>query len=285
MQHHTIDHQTLAPGAAVAPDPLRDRSRRVWRAGTYDRIAAGFRHEAEAFVARLELAESDAVLDAACGTGNLALPAARAGARVRGLDLVPELLAVAREQARIEGLDIAFDEGSVESLPYPDASFDVVTSMFGVSFAARPLKVAEELRRVVRPGGLLALANWTPEGFTGRMLALHAAAVPPPPGVASPLMWGDEATVRALLGEDGWRFESRVRRLSFRFPHTPRGIAELFRGAYGPTVMAMAALDEDGRADLHGKLTEHWVGGARGVGRDGITEVEAEYLELWATRR
>src|SRR5688572_12332366 len=181
------------PKGASLPhaDALTERSRRIWGAGDYDRIAAGFRHEAEAFVGRLALRPGLAVLDAACGSGNLAIPAARTGATVTGFDLVPALLADAARWARRERLAVAFEEGNVEALPYADGQFDVVLSMFGVMFAARPDRVAAELARVTRPGCRVALANWTRAGFTGQMLAMHAAAAPPPAGVPSPLLWGD----------------------------------------------------------------------------------------------
>ena len=274
---------TNAAVAASAPDPSLDRSRRVWGSGGYERISAGFRHEAEVFVSRLALDHSHCVLDAACGTGNLSLPAARLDAQVRGIDVVPLLLETAHERAHREHLRIHFDEGTVEAMPYADQTFDVVMSMFGVCFAARPERVADELARVTKPGGRLALANWTSRGFTGRMLEMHYAAVPPPAGQSSPLIWGDEEAVRTLLGSNRWEFTTTLRQLRFRYPHTPRGTAELFRGAYGPTVVAMASLDEDRRATLHAELTEHWVRHDRRAGHH--TEVEAEYLEIIATRR
>ena len=137
---------TTTAGTRLPADALTDRSRRIWGAGAYDRIAAGFRHEADAFVGRLALGPGQAVLDAACGSGNLTIPAAHTGATVTGLDLVPSLLAV------------ALHAGNVEALPYADARFDVVLSMFGVMFAARPVRVAAELARVTRPGGRVARA-------------------------------------------------------------------------------------------------------------------------------
>ncbi len=272
-----------APDGRTPDDPLTARSLRVWGAGDYDRISAGFRDGAEAFVARQGLRPGEAVLDAACGSGNLTIPAARAGASVTGLDLVPSLLAAAGAWAAREGLAVALDEGSVEALPYADAQFDAVLSMFGVMFAARPDRVAAELARVTRPGGRVALANWTRGGFTGRMLAMHAAAVPPPPGVPSPLLWGDEDAVRALFGAHDWRVTTAVRTLTFRYPHTPAGTAEMFRGSYGPTVRVFEALDEDRRAALAADLAGHWSRHQR-AGAAG-TEVDAEYLEVVAVRR
>jgi 2-polyprenyl-3-methyl-5-hydroxy-6-metoxy-1,4-benzoquinol methylase len=293
MQPQRVDISTAAAEAAarsaalaaVAPagDALTERSRRVWSAGDYDRISAGFRHEAEAFVARRALTRGVEVLDAACGTGNLAVPAARTGARVTGLDLVPGLLDAAAAWALRERLELSLHEGTVEEMPFADGSFDVVMSMFGVMFAARPQRVLSELARVTRPGGQVALANWTRAGFVGRMLATHVAYVPPPAEVPSPLLWGDEVTIRRRFDESLWDVTTTVRTLTFAYPHTPAGTAELFRAAYGPTVRTFEALDEDRRAALAAELTALWTQHHR-TGAP-MTEVDSEYLEVVATRR
>jgi SAM-dependent methyltransferase len=287
-----MEHTTTASGPAPraphslsAPDAdaLTERSRRIWGAGDYDRIAAGFRHEAEAFVGRLALGPGLAVLDAACGSGNLTIPAARAGATVTGLDLVPALLADAARWARRERLAVALDQGNAEALPYADGQFDAVLSMFGVMFAARPDRVAAELARVTRPGGRVALANWTRAGFTGRMLAMHAAAAPPPAGVPSPLLWGDDASVRTLLDDGAWHVTTTPRTLTFRYPYPPAATAALFCAAYGPTVRTLEALEPERRAPFAADLADHWSRHQRGP--DAATEVEAEYLEVVAVRR
>jgi len=264
-------------------DPLADRAHRIWSAGDYDRIAAGFRHEAEAFVERRALRPGERVLDLACGSGNVTIPAARAGATVTGLDIVPSLLAAAAAWAGREGLAVTLDEGNAEELPYADAQFDAVLSMFGVMFAARPERVVAELARVTRPGGRVALANWTRFGFTGRMLAMHAALVPPPPGVSSPLQWGDGAVLRQWFDDRTWQLATTTRTLTFRYPHTPAGTAELFRATYGPTVRTFEAIDEDRRAQFARELEDHWSRNDRT--RGAATEVEAEYLEVIAVRR
>ena len=275
----------LAPfgATALSADPVTERTRRVWSAGDYDRIAAGFRHEARAFVERRRLATGQCVLDAACGSGNLTIPAARTGARVTGLDLVPTLLDEAAAWSAREGLTIAFDQGTVEELPYADASFDVVMSMFGLMFAARPERVVGELARVVRPGGRVALANWTRSGFVGRMLATHVAYLPPPAGTPSPLLWGDESVLRERFDERSWRLTTRVRTLTFRYPYTPAGTAELFCTAYGPTVTVLAALDEERGAQLAGELADLWTRHQRPAAT--MTEVDAEYFEVIAVRQ
>lgn len=282
-----IERGTPTDGVAAAPaaDALTARSLRTWSAGDYDRVSAGFRDGAQAFVDRRALRPGQRVLDAACGSGNLTIPAARAGALVTGLDLVPSLLAATAAWAARDGVHVALDEGSVEALPYADGRFDVVLSMFGLMFAARPERVVAELARVTRRGGQVALANWTRLGFVGRMLAMHAAVVPPPPEVPSPLLWGDEDALRERFDARLWTVSTSVRTLTFRFPHTAAGTAELFRGAYGPTVRTFEALDEDRRAAFAGHLAAHWERHRRVDSAIGTTEVDAEYLEVVAVRR
>jgi SAM-dependent methyltransferase len=269
---------------AVPPaDPASDRVQRVWSAGDDDRIAAGFRLEAEAFVGRRRLRPGLRVLDAACGSGNATIPAARTGAVVTGVDLVGAALQAAAARAAGEGLTVTLDQGSVELLPYPDAAFDVVLSMFGVMFAARPDRVQSELARVTRPGGQVALASWTPGGFIGELLAIHAALLPPPLDLPDPLRWGDPDVVGEWFDDREWRVTSALRTLSVRYPHTPGGTVELFRMAYGPTVYAFESLDEDRRAVLAADLAAHWTRHRRSSAAG--TEVEAEFLEVVAIRR
>ena len=269
--------------AMKSNDTLTERSRRVWGAGDYDRISAGFRDEAQAFVDRRALRPGQRVLDAACGTGNLTIPAARTGAKVTGLDLIPSLLAGASEWADRENLSIQLDEGSVEELPYTDGQFDVVLSMFGVMFAGRPDRVVAELARVTRPGGQVALANWARGGFIGQLFKIQTGYVPPPPDAVSPLLWGDEKTLRERFDERTWQLTITPRMCRFRFPHTPAGTAELFRGTYGPTVLAFETLDEDRRAAFAADLAAHWSGAQQATG--SITEVDSEYVEVVAVRR
>src|SRR5580698_965803 len=153
------------PTIASDLEQLKSRMKAAWTAGDFGQIAPFISGEAENFVARLNLKPGAQLLDVACGTGNSAIPAARAGGRVTGVDIAPNLLEQARVRAAAEQLEILFQEGDAEQLPYPDESFDFVITMFGAMFAPRPERVAGELMRVCRPGGQIAMANWTPEGF------------------------------------------------------------------------------------------------------------------------
>src|SRR4029453_11602279 len=180
-------------------ESLKSRLKAMWMTGDFGQVAKIIETGAEEFIDRLALQPGVRLLDVACGSGNLAIPAARAGAIVTGVDIATNLLEQARARAESERLIIQFDEGDAERLPYPDEAFDVVVSMFGVMFAPRPDVAAAELVRVCRPGGPTALANWTPTGFTGQTLKTVARHVPPPANVPPPTQWGDETIVRERL--------------------------------------------------------------------------------------
>lgn len=260
---------------------LKAKLKATWMAGDFDKIAQTFTQGAEEFIARLALKPGTRLLDMACGTGNLAFPAARAGADVRGADIATNLLETARSRSEAEGLKIEFDEGDVEQLPYPDASFDVIVSSFGAMFAPRPELVAAELLRVCRPGGRIALANWTPTGFIGQMFKVTAARVTPP-RMPSPLLWGDEATVGARLRDGFTDFSFTRRFISFHLPMSPTETVEYFRTWYGPTQRAFDALNAEGQKALRGDLERLWLDHDRAT--NGTTIVESEYLEVIATR-
>jgi SAM-dependent methyltransferase len=270
--------QEAQPQAEV----LRARVRATWTAGDFGRIAVGYEEGAAAFIERLGLKPGDQVLDVACGTGNLALPAARAGARVTGIDIAPALVVQLAARAAAEGLTLEAREGDAEALPFADDSFDTVVTMFGAMFAAHPQQAANELLRVTRPGGRIAMANWTPEGFVGRMLKLTVGYVPPPAGVPSALLWGNARTVEERIGAglSDLRFERRAMVLAY--PFGPEETVELFRTWYGPTVRAFAALEEERQRkffdDLVRLWTEHNTAGPNG------TRVESEFLAVVGTR-
>jgi SAM-dependent methyltransferase len=271
---------TMAP---VETDALTARTKATWMAGDFGKIAQAYEPGAAAFIARLNLQPGDRVLDVACGTGNLAIPAARSGAQVTGIDIAPNLLEQARDWARAEGLTIGFDEGNAEQMPYPDATFDTVVTMFGAMFPPRPDAAAAELVRVCRSGGRIAMANWTPDGFIGQMFKIVGKHVPPPPGVPSPLLWGSAATVAERLGSQVADLRCTPRTITFNFPFDAAATVECFRTYYGPTLRAFAALNPEAQQGLRSDLEQLWTQHNRV--QDGTTQVESAYLEVMGTRK
>ncbi len=267
---------------AALPDgfaELKQRLRATWMAGDFGEIARLNARGAEDFVNRLDLKPGMKVLDVACGTGNQSIPAARSGAQVIGLDIAPNLLQQARQRAESEKLEIEFIEGDAEKLPYEPGQFDVVMSMFGAMFAPRPDVVASELKRVCRPGGLIAMGNWTPEGFVGQMFKITSRHAPPPPGIPPPLLWGDEKVVAERLGA-GVRLQTKRQYLLFDYPFGPAETVAFFRKNFGPTLTTFARLDEAAQKALSDDLTAHWT--ANNQSDTGHTVVKAEYLEVHA---
>lgn len=261
---------------------LKQRLRETWMAGDFGVIASHNVKLGELFVSRIKIQPGMDVLDVACGTGNTSIPAARAGATVTGVDIAPNLLDQARGRAGREGVTIQFDEGDAESLPYPDASFHVVLSMFGAMFAPRPEVTAVELLRVCRPGGLIVMGNWTPTGFTGQMFKTTSRHVPPIPGIPPPVLWGDEATVRQRFGASVSKLTCTPQNAEFRYDSSPAEVVELFKRYFGPTQMAFAKLDSERQAALTADLVQMW--GDANEAKDGTTLVKNEYLEVHAIR-
>jgi SAM-dependent methyltransferase len=270
--------------SAVNPEmeSLKTRLKAMWMTGDFGQVAKHIETGAEEFIARLALEPGERVLDVACGSGNLAIPAARAGAIVTGVDIATNLLEQARARAESEGLTIQFDEGDAENLPYADAAFETVVSMFGAMFAPRPEMVAAELVRVCRPGGRIAMANWTPDGFIGQMFKTTGKHVPPPPNMPSPLKWGDEETVRERMRDGIADLQLTRRMCPFKYPFSPAEVVEFFRMYYGPTQRAFDALDADRQAVLRSELEQLWT--EHNQATDNTTYVDGEYLEVVATR-
>lgn len=268
----------------LTPDmlELKQRLRATWIAGDFGVIARSLERGADEFVARINVTPGMAVLDVACGTGNLALPASRAGADVTGIDIAPNLIEQAVANAAEEGLSARFEVGDAEDMPYDDGSFDLVMTMFGAMFAPRPDVTAAELRRVCRSGGRIAMANWTPEGFTGEMFKIGAKHVPPPPGIQAPVMWGKEEIVADRLAEGFSSLEMTRKKVMFHFDMPPADVVEQFRKYFGPTHRAFESLDPSGQEALRADLESLWSDHNRAT--DGTTEVESEYLEVIATR-
>lgn len=264
---------------------LKQGLRAAWMAGDFGKIAKMTVPSGEAFVAGLQVGPGMNVLDVACGTGNLAVPAARTGATVTGLDIAPNLLEQARARAAQEGLQIRFDEGDAEAMPYADASFDVVMSMFGAMFAPRPDVLATELARVLKPGGTLAMANWNPASFTGRMFRVSAQHLPPPTGVKPPVLWGDEETVRERLGPHFHQIGTKIVPIDFDFDLSPGATVEFFRTYFGPTQLAFSRLDPPGQEALRKDLVDLWASANIAPDPAKRTVIRNEYLRVVATRK
>ena len=276
-------HLNTAIDVLSDADPITERVRLTWTAGDFGRIARGYGRGAAEFMGRLGFARGERVLDVACGTGNLAMPAARIGAAVTGVDIAANLIAQARTRAAAERLLVRFDVGDAEQLRYEDASFDTVVTMFGVMFAARADRAAAELLRVTRPGGRIALASWTPGSFIGEVFRTTASYVAPAPNVPSPLLWGTEDAVRARLGDavESIRFTRRL--IALEYPMSPAEVVSYFRLWYGPTLRAFAVLDDVSRQALRRDLEKLWTDHNRS--KDGTTRVQSEYLEVVAVTR
>ena len=269
---------------AAAPDieSLKSQLRSTWMAGDYDRFSRSMENDARSFYERLDVPPGAHLLDVACGSGQLALVAAREGVAVTGVDIAENLIERARARAAAEELNARFRIADAEALPFQEAYFDVVVSMIGAMFAPRPNLVARELARVCVPGGTIAMANWTPEGFAGKMFRTIARFIAPS-GMPRPVLWGHEATVRERLGRHVSQLSLTRRFCQFNYPFPPSDVVNFFRLYYGPVNRAFASLDRAGRKSLHQELETLW--SAHNRARDGdITLVDAEYLEVIATR-
>jgi SAM-dependent methyltransferase len=272
----------IPPGPPI--QQIKDSMRAAWMAGDFGVIAKTISAGADGFANGLEIRPGARVLDVACGTGNVAIPLARRGAVVTGVDIASNLIAQARERAAAERLAVTFEEGDAEQLPYGEASFDVAVTMFGAMFAPRPELVASELARVLRPGGLLAMANWNPASFTGKMFQVGSRHVPPPAGIAPPVLWGDEQVVRERLGSDFSEIETEIVPIDFDLPASPAGVVAFFRKFFGPTQMAFRHLDETGQAALAGDLESLWSEANVASDPDCHTVIRNEYLRVTAVR-
>lgn len=270
---------------STAPSPemetLKSRLKTTWEAGDFSEIAKHIESAAEDFVGRLNIQPGMKVLDVACGNGNLAVVAAAKGADVTGIDIADNLVESARKRAEALGLDITFEQGDAEDLPYEDDSFDVVMTMYGAMFAPRPDVTAAELVRVCKAGGTVAMANWTPGGFAGQMFKVAGKYIPPP-DMPSPVLWGVPETVEERFSGRLADLRMTPRMARFEYDMTPAEVVELFRNYFGPTVMAFKAIPPENheayRSDLEALWAEHNT--AEGNG----THVSSEYLEVIGTK-
>ena len=265
----------------VVPAPnyvaIKQRQQATWASGDYAIVGTTLQIVGESLAEAADVRADERVLDVAAGNGNVTLAAARRFARVTSTDYVLSLLDKGRERARAEGFDIRFQEADVEELPFPDASFDVVLSTFGAMFAPDQQRTADEMMRVLRSGGRLGMANWTPESFIGRLFKLIGRHVPPPAGVKSPALWGIESHLAGLFGAQAAQIRAERCHFNFRY-RSAAHFVEVFRDYYGPTHKAFAALDAAGRTalehDLLALLTELNVAGPASL------VVPGEYLQV-----
>ena len=269
-----LETRTAAP---AVPDftAIKQRQQATWASGDFAVIGTTLQIAGESLAEAADVRAGERVLDVAAGNGNATLAAARRFADVTSTDYVPALLDKGRERARAENLSVRFQVADAEALPFDDESFDVVLSTFGVMFAPDQKRAAREMLRVLRPGGRVGLANWTPQGFIGRLFKVIGAHVPPPAGLKSPALWGTEAHLAELF--DGAQIRCQRRLFNFRYRSAAHWV-QVFRDFYGPTHKAFAALDAQGQQALEDDITallqEMNTAGAASL------VVPAEYLEV-----
>jgi SAM-dependent methyltransferase len=268
--------------ATATPDyaAIKQRQQATWASGDFAVVGTTLQIVGEMLAESVDLRSGERVLDVAAGNGNATLAAARRFADVTSTDYVPALLDKGRRRAEAEGLDVRFQVADAEALPFEAASFDVVLSTFGVMFAPDQARAARELLRVVRPGGRIGMANWTPDGLIGCLFKVVGAHVPPPAGLRSPALWGTEGQLVALFGPQARELRVERKVFPFRYRSTAHFV-QVFRDWYGPTHKAFAALDAAGQAalerDITALLDEFDIGGGRGL------VAPSEYAEVVIT--
>lgn len=273
----TVVRSAAHPNAPTDLAAVRQRQQASWACGDYAVIGTTFQIVSESLVEFADLRAGERVLDVACGSGNAALAAARRFARVSATDPVAALLDKGRERARVEALPATFQLAAAEALPFADASFDLVLSTFGAMYAPDPAAAAREMRRVLRPAGRIAMANWTPTGFVGRLFELIGAYVPPAAGLPSPLRWGRPAQLARLFGVAPSQLRCRRRRFNFRYRSAAHWV-QVFRDFHGPIHKAFASLDPPGQQALERDIAA-LLETCNTAGASSLV-VPAEYLEV-----
>ena len=274
----------LSAQATAEPDlaAVKQRQHGAWSSGDYAVVGTTLQIVGEQLCEALDLRAGSKVLDVAAGNGNVTLAAARRWCDVTSTDYVPALLKRGRERAAAERLTIEFREADAEALPFPDASYDVVVSTFGVMFTPDQDKAASELARVCKSGGKIGLANWTPQGFIGQLFKTIGKHLAPPAGVKSPALWGTSARLQEMFGSQASEIAAEPRMFVFRY-RSPEHWLEVFKSFYGPMLKAFAALDETGQAALRRDLMT--LLGEFNHADDGTVVVHSEYLEAVITKR
>ncbi len=261
---------------------IKQRQQATWASGDFAIIGTTLQIVGEMLAEAVDVRAGERVLDVAAGNGNATLAAARRFARVTSTDYVPHLLEKGALRAKAEGLDVQFQVADAEALPFEEGSFDIVLSTFGAMFTPEHGKAARELVRVVRSGGRIGMANWTPEGFIGELFRVIGAHVPPPAGTQSPALWGSEPRIVELFGARATDLRCVRRDFNFRYRSAAHWI-EVFRNFYGPTHKAYAALDAAQQARLSQDITA--LLDRRNVGGSNSLIVPGEYLEVVITKK
>ena len=268
--------------AAVELGALKARQQGAWSSGDYAIVGTTLQIVGEELCEALDIRSGQRVLDVAAGNGNVSLAAARRWCDVVATDYVPVLLERARERAHAERLSLELREADAEALPFPDGSFDVVVSTFGVMFTPDQDRAAAELVRVCRNGGKIGLANWTPEGFIGQVFRTIGKHVPPPAGARSPALWGTRARIAELFEPHATSIKSAQRHFVFRY-RSPEHWLDVFKTYYGPLLKTFAALELEAQSALQRDLVTLVAQFNRSG--DGSMVVPSEYLEVVITRR
>lgn len=280
----TMNLTPASPTPATSPDlaTIKARQKAAWATGDFSVVGMTLQIVGEQLCEAADVRAGEKVLDAACGNGNATLAAARRFATVTGLDFVPALLDNARERAAAERLVLDLHEGDAENMPFPDASFDVVLSTYGIMFTPDQERMARELARVCRPGGRIGLANWTPEGFIGQLFKVLGRHVAPAPGLSSPALWGTKARLETLFADTAARITATPRDFMFRYLSADHFL-DVFRTYYGPVNRAFAALDAKGQAALAEDILALCARFDRSGGASLV--VPGEYLEVVIERK
>ena len=263
-------------------EAIKQRQQATWASGDFAIVGTTLQIVGESLAEAADVCADERVLDVAAGNGNATLAAARRFARVTSTDYVPHLLEKGVARAKAEGLDVEFKVADAEALPFDDGSFDVALSTFGAMFTPEHRKAAQELLRVVRGGGRIGMANWTPEGFIGQLFRLIGTFVPPPAGLQSPALWGTEPHVVELFGPQAFNIRCERRSFNFRYRSAAHWI-EVFRNFYGPTHKAFAAIGADRQESLTKDLADLLQ--RLNVGGSNTLVVPSEYLEVVITKK
>ena len=256
---------------------VKQRQQTVWSTGDYPAVGTTLQIVGETLAEVLDLAPGERVLDVAAGNGNATLAAARRFCNVVSTDYVEAWLKAGMERARAEGLSVAFREADAEDLPFDDATFDVVTSTFGVMFTADQEAAAQSMMRVLKPGGRIGMANWTPAGFIGQVFKTIGRHMPPPAGVRSPLEWASEDRLRELFAPQAASITVASRQFVFRY-RSARDWVETWREIYGPMNKAFQTVGEEGAEALETDLVA--LAEAASIGGERAMIVPAEYAEI-----